>query len=142
MLFDKAPADSLLTEASRLGVLVIVGPVYDTPTLNRLARHAAVGLAIRSIHTESDQSWSSSVPNLLIGGIGTESVDILAQETKVVVTPSDDGARIARLASVFEGPTIVIRGQEAFDNPSRVREMCDQMQRELAPYGDFAGYFA
>ena len=142
MLFDKAPADDVLTIASRLGVMVIVGPIYDITTLRRLARHAAVGLVIRSVHTASNRSWSASVPNLPIAGIGMEAVDFIAQEAKVVVTPSDDGARIGRLASLFKGPIIAIRLREAFEDPIAVRQMCDQMQRDLAPYGDFAGYIA
>ena len=115
------PSDAFCDEASRLGVLLVVqapnGP-NATAELQRLARHAAVALLVHS-PGQVDPVWQAAAPNIALASL------LAADE--VSNRPA------------LDQPIIAFRPAQAA-SLATLRAASDQLQADLAPSGDFAGY--
>ncbi len=115
------PTDALCQEASRVGVLLVVQAPHDadaTAELRRLARHAAVALLVHSPE-HRDPAWQAAAPNIAFAA----SLDMAA----------------AQNGPVLDQPSIAFRPAQAASLEA-LRAASDQLQANLAPRGDFAGY--
>lgn len=115
------PGDALCHDASRLGVLLVVqatnGP-DATAELQRLARHAAVALLVHS-SGQVDPTWQAAAPNIALASL----LDADAVSNRPALDQPSIAFRPAQAASL-----------------EALRAASDQLQADLAPHGEFAGY--
>ena len=143
-IFAELPDERLCEEASHEGVLVVArlhGSASEISAhLRRLTKWPAVAMAIIANDSVPD-SIVEVAPNILLAQTlddqgpvqpGGWASLLAAQVTSLEV--------FAALTKDVELPIIALRD---YDEPSTVAELrsrCDQLQRDLAPFGDFAGY--
>ncbi len=115
------PTDALCHEASRVGVLLVVQTPHNADAateLRRLARHAAVALLVHAPE-HSDPAWQAAAPNIALAAL----LD----------------ANAAQNGPALDQPSIACRPAEGVSLEA-LRAASDQLQADLAPRGDFAGY--
>ena len=145
------PGDALCEEASRAGVMLIALLSPDilnvANEIRRLSRHAAV--AIIAIEAEGfDPTWRAMAPSMVFAQIVTQDDATLLQQhsphgPQAILAKASAPHDFARVLTETTLPVIAMRraGNGPIE-PARARERCDQLQADLAPYGDFAGYIA
>lgn len=115
------PSDAFCDEASRVGVLLVVQAPQDpdaTAELQRLARHAAVALLVHS-PGQVDPAWQAAAPNIALASL----LDADAVRNRPVLDQPSIAFRPANTATL-----------------EALRAASDQLQADLAPHGEFAGY--
>jgi hypothetical protein len=144
------PTDSLCEEASRLGVLVAAQLSQETvsageqslmATLGRLARWPSIALAVVGSELEAGQARLARPKNLLLAqrfGPGREVRP--AEWADAVICEDSEPVALARRVGALELPAIAVRRVGPGLELSAARRACDDLQRELAGLGEFAGY--
>jgi hypothetical protein len=135
--------DAFLAEASRLGVLTVAqvsGARAEVEAeLLLLSRWAAAAIALIDCREPLDESLATAAPNLLLGwrwGIDAA----VPPWAKVLFADVREPQEFALQFQSTPRPVIAMRRiTQPIDLPD-ARSACDALQRDLAPYGDFAGY--
>ena len=144
MLFAPQYDTELFAAASRHGVLVVADTLEcssskDNPD-RRLARHAAVGIVLRS-DGPADALSKRRTGNLLYAQVISPGASAeVADWADVVVGEVTQPETFSRQFADCRVPVIARGGSGEPVPVATVRERCDELQRALAPYGDYAGY--
>ena len=117
-------------EASKVGVMVIAAPELDPGQLQHAQRCPAVHFSCGKTVVAPDViplhrcGNAPSVPSVCL----TDEVDVLKNQPASAVSRRD------------QRPKFVLR--QAVASPEELRRECDYLQRDVAKYGQFAGYLA
>ena len=142
-----SPDDELCSFASRRGILLVADLTNREPTcgtsfehLRRLASWPAVGIAVMATEADLPGDIHDAAPNLLLAQHirAGEPLD-LKPWAQLALAESSNPAEFARTAAQCRSPIIACRDGQPDSLPAG-RLACDALQRDLAPYGDFAGY--
>lgn len=110
--------------------------------LRILSRWPAIALAIIDSDQSLDTGLKAVAPNVELvhfcrNGFSEETIPSWASAVAGSVDdPVQFGARFSRSTV----PVLAVRELDSKMNVSQRRADCDRLQRDLAPYGDFAGY--
>jgi hypothetical protein len=141
-----APAEfldeRLLTEASEQGVLVVArltDRAAAAAEVSRLSRFAAAAIAV--LPPGSDSLQPATEGNILLAhhlkqGQTAPSPD----DIRLVLGEVTDSATFADWARTLMRPVIACRPLPLPTGIAVARGECDRLQRDLAPYGQHAGY--
>jgi hypothetical protein len=131
-------------EASELGVLAIahIDAHGDIPLqLRQLALHPAAALAVVRVPPGKQFKLTGIAPNILLAqtlpAFGPFKPQAWAQ---VIWAETTDPTTLANLQTMFELPIIAVRPLTTPESLPDARAACDELQRHLAPLGQFAGY--
>lgn len=138
----------LLAKASELGVLLVGHLTGDSePTLARLeqlARWPAVGMVLIDTALDEATLVANRPRNVLLGQRlrvdETEPEFRPAPWADFIVGDVDDPAFFAEQTKDLQLPVVACRQAEGELSPQEIRTACEQLQQDLAPQGDFAGY--
>jgi hypothetical protein len=142
-----SPDDELCSFAGRRGILLVADLTHREPAcdtsfehLRRLASWPAVGIAVMATEADLRGNIHDAAPNLLLAQQvrAGEPLD-LKPWAQLALTESSNPADFVRTAAQCRSPLIACRNGQP-DSLSAGRLACDTLQRDLAPYGDFAGY--
>lgn len=148
------PSDELCREATRLGVFLVayVGGSGDEVflELHRLARFGAVAVAIIQSGEIAIGELRRAAPNLVFAqDIGRDSPILLGNSPPYYTFPGAEMAFVevgesVRYFATRVGnslhPVVAWRRNHDSLSISEARVAIDDLQRDLAPYGDYAGY--
>lgn len=134
--------EGLLKEASEQGVLVIA-QLSDRATaaaeLRRLSRFAAV--AIATLPPESEPFFGDVAGDIVLAHVmGQGHLEMPASDVRLVLSQVGEPESFARWAKALSRPVIACRPLATTVSIAEARRECDRLQRDLAPYGQFAGY--
>ncbi len=143
------PNDDFCRRASEQGVLLLAmissksRPIEGD--IRRLARWPAVGIAILETPPSSAKTYRAAAGNLLLAELQSAGSTMQMNPSKadwadVVVTKITANATHSSQISSADFPELIVRQKAAFESLAVARSACDQLQRELARLGDFAGY--
>lgn len=143
VLVVRNPSDSLLDAASKSGVLLGVeldgGDLLQK--LRRLTRWPAVAIVILPSDLGGDNELRASAPNLLFAQrIDLAVPSIRADWAQVVFCDATKAEAVAAMANSWAVPIVAERRLNGNYTLLEARRECDCLQRDLAPFGDFAGY--
>jgi hypothetical protein len=135
-------ADDQLAEASQFGALAVVelaaGGAHE---IRRLARHPAVALAVQQHDFPSGMKRADVPPNILLGQRMGDGDRVIRQPwADVLLVESTVAELLARITALGDLPVVVVRPLAQSLPIDDARAACDQLQRDLAPLGQFAGY--
>jgi hypothetical protein len=108
--------------------------------LRRLSRWVAVAIAVIDCSDPLDESIEFAAPNVLLGRPFNDSDTTIPGWAKLVFAEVTSPQGFARRIAGMEQPVIAMRRSEGPTDLVEARMACDQLQRDLAPFGDFAGY--
>jgi hypothetical protein len=140
-----APAASLdeklLTQASEEGVLVIaeISAGSAEAELARLSRNAAVAIGVLPPGwgaIESAAPGNILLAHHLVQGQSEPPPD----DARLVMGEVKDSAGFAAWVQSLNRPAIAFRPLVKWSDVAAARAECDRLQRDLAAYGQFAGY--
>jgi hypothetical protein len=140
------PDQAICSHASQAGVTVIArltDPANLIEQLSELGRFGAVAVAILPADiATSDLTLHSAAPNLLLaehfcGGTAINP----AFWADLIVCQVSDPARFHDLVATCPLPIVAERLLNEPESIAAARQACDRLQRDLAPAGDYAGYF-
>lgn len=140
-----APAESLdekrLTQASEQGVLVIaeIAGGSAEAELSRLSRYAAVAIGVLPPGCGAVRSAAPGnilLAHHLVQGQSEPPPD----DARLVLGKVTDAATFADWGRTLTRPVIAFRPLPLLVEIATARAECDRLQRDLAPYGQFAGY--
>jgi hypothetical protein len=138
------PEHEVLAEASQFGALTVAEiPPGETAVreLRRLAEYPGVALAVVRGELPTGFQRGQSGSNLLLGQSLTAGDEFVPRQwADVLMAESTDASRLAKITALGEVPVIVARPLAQPVPISDARAECDQLQRDLAPHGQFAGY--
>lgn len=139
------PDDELCREASRLGVWLAawISPRADRveAELRRLSRWPCVALAVLDSEAELSAAARTAARNLLLAQhVGPGARLAPADWADAAICEDDDVERLAARAAPCIKPVLALRRGSWHDDLAAARRACDQLQRDLAGRGDFAGY--
>lgn len=138
------PDDEQCEAASRAGVLIVAalraaGDRQDE--LQRVARHAAVGIAVLPDMPGDPEGLRSLRPNLLLAQYVHSGENVVpASWAHLLIVGVDDPAAFARRTIGVRLPVIAFRRAGPQTDIATARRLCDHLQRDLAPFGQYAGY--
>jgi hypothetical protein len=140
------PDRSICSCASLAGVVVIAqltDPANIEEQLVELSRWGAVAVAILPSRTAvTGQALHNAAPNLLLAQYfpGDTSINP-ADWADLVVCQVGQTAEFHNLVSACPLPIVAHRRLNESESVAETRQGCDQLQRDLAPAGNYAGYF-
>jgi hypothetical protein len=139
------PDNERLAEASQWGAPAVVHVEGDAGrlagTLKQLAMHPAVALAVVHGDLPSDIKPASIAPNIMLAQPVPSSAGLPAEPwAQVLWAEVSDPKALAPLLAKSAAPIIVVRQLASRLPIEQARAACDQLQRDLAPVGQFAGY--
>jgi hypothetical protein len=135
-MFVASPSDELCHEASRSGVMLIVmvESAKAIDQVRRLSRHAAVALVcIRGEYDAkhiAEAAGNLDVARFIPAGESFENAPIAVVECRDAFPATETGS----------SAVIAYRPLAGKRSLADARAACDQLQADLAPAGDFAGY--
>lgn len=137
------PSDELCREASTTGVLLValLEPVEATADeLARLSRWPSVGMVV--LPHETDATQIGAAPRNLLLAVRYTPLQVFAPPAwaHVVICEVDAPANFAQQTAHAELPVMAWRAVAAECSLTEARAACDALQRDLAPFGDTAGY--
>jgi hypothetical protein len=137
------PEDALCEEASRVGVLLIAEVDGSTEEcraeIRRLAHWPAVGVVI--VESRAAACAQGIVPpNLLMAQVLETPDAAPADGASVVVCSAEDVGKFEAVARNCPLPVLARRSAKRQATLGDARRLCDILQRDLAPLGQFAGY--
>lgn len=146
-LIVRSPDNDLCDFASRRGILLVAdqtqvdsGSYKLVPELRRLARWPSVGIAVITGNANLPAETRDIAPNLLLAQqIAASEPMNLRPWARLAFAEVSDPAEFARRTADWTLPILAVR-REAHGSIDQSRFACDALQRDLAPYGDFAGY--
>jgi hypothetical protein len=140
------PSEEMCDAASRLGIVLVPFLQGDElriqQELRRLSRWPAVTMAIIDCEELVETDLKFLAPNVELVQLRHEA----AAETPdskwatALAGYADDPVRFQSLFGSSTVPVLAIRPVDPKMDVSDRRAMCDRLQRDLAPIGDFAGY--
>lgn len=146
-----SPANSLCEEASRVGVLVVASVTADQPALQevqRLSRYASVAIIVLAGDVPIDNDLRVAARNTILARWIDAAEDVAVDEgcEAIVVHLPGDSSEVATTEHSWTSQTIPVIVWRSLDyrRPRQLqaaRAACDELQADLAPLGDFAGYF-
>lgn len=144
-LITDNPDEGLCQEASCAGVLVIAR-VFQSPggaaeEVRAASRWPALGVALVDQDATVGDDLKQAAPNILWAQYS--SLDHPATPrgwADVVVREVGDPAVFANEVRDCPRPVFALRPHPTFTSLAGARAACDQLQRDLAPYVDVAGY--
>jgi hypothetical protein len=155
------PDDALCEAASSQGVLLAVRLTRDTDAciseLKRLSCFPAVAVAIierpnvegEKLRVEGEklrvegEKLRRAAPNILLAAyVSVDAEPIVPPWAQAVVCEVADPSGFASRLAQAMCPVIAYRPLGRVLPLSEARGACDHLQRDLAPFGDFAGYLA
>lgn len=126
--------ESLLARASEEGVLCFVCiDKLDITKTRSLARYPAVAIA----HSGSSSTYSCG-RNIICSQYYAKGSEI-GRDVQVALGNSAED--LLQVSKVFPGPIMATR-DGTYETLAEARAACDKLQADLAPFGQFAGYFA
>jgi hypothetical protein len=134
------PEENMAVETSKVGVFVVmVATQYHhlPPTKPQwFSRNVSIGIVIDGYRHDIVG------PNLLQAqSFGVEGPIEPEHWADIAWCEVDDPAIFAARAKDCQIPIVAFRTVDCVRfNPAEMRQKCDQLQADLAPYGDFAGY--
>lgn len=139
------PDEALCREASRRGVWLtawLSGPAERIEAeLPRLSRWPCLALAVLDSKVELSASARAAAMNLpLAQRFGAGEPVAPAEWAAAAICEDDDSSRLAARAASCEKPVLALRRAGRFDDLTAARRICDELQRDLAGRGEFAGY--
>jgi hypothetical protein len=141
------PSDDMCGQATQIGVLLVAKITTDagdvTAEVQRLARFGAVGFVIVENPPPATDEMSNVARNVVLCHLVCDdrSGDTLPSWAETIVYEVEDLQRAAQFAAECALPVIAWRRSAETNHPAAARVACDALQRDLAPHGDFAGYF-
>jgi hypothetical protein len=139
-LMVQNPPDELCREASRIGVLVVAELVTADPgEIRRLSRWPAVGLVVLDRAAEVDLQGLAH--NLLLAErFAADDPLRPAPWANVAICEVARPEEMAAKAADCGLPILALRPGGPFAGVEPGRAQCDRLQRDLAGYGQFAGF--
>ena len=138
------PDDTLCDEASRKGILVVawVDATRDTTAadLQRLAQWPSVGMVLLDGIDEPSLIWRHMAPNLLFACRSDLAGGSLPPWAHFMFVESRQLAVEGLAFERFNVPLAAMRKITERRSLVDARLTCDELQRDLALVGDFAGY--
>lgn len=134
--------ERLLTEASEEGVLVVAqltNPATAAAELTRLSRFAAVAIAVLP---PGEQAVRSDVAQniLLAHAVAQAELAPPSDDARLALGEVRKPNTFAEWAGMLRRPVMAFRPLGLPTEIAAARRECDRLQRDLAPYGQFAGY--
>lgn len=149
-LCANSPSDDLCEAASQIGVLIIARVAGDEATilndLRRLARHAAVGIAVVVPQQMASEDLRDACPNVLLAATlraDEADPDSTPAWAHLVVVEDDRASELARRANECPLPVIARRPLSKATRSAHLdqaRSACDELQAELAGRCELVGY--
>jgi hypothetical protein len=137
-LLSRDPDETLCQEASELGVLLIVELNVELDSESQLrgwSRYPAVCIGVGT----DPSIVGPRVAHDIIRAVNCHAGNAtLPTGADVVICTESDVTRIVRQTE--SGKPILVRRQHGGGSPRELRAECDRLQRDLAPFGQFAGY--
>jgi hypothetical protein len=131
---------SFLADASRRGLAVVMDlshvSDFSFELLLRIARFPCVLMVVVARDTQLPATWRSRVPNLLFAQACTGEDEL---QPWADVAWVDVATHIPSHLNSCTSPVVAVR-QQRHPSFSSARAACDQLQADLAPLGQFAGY--
>ncbi len=143
------PTPRLCELASRRGMMLIAdlrtsamrSEQDAVESLRSIAHWPAVLAAIVDAKTTPLIESRGAVRNLMIGQyVDCRQPAAVADTSQIVFAEVTDPRNFAAWAATFDRPVVAVR---KLAQPAKIEEQraaCDALQRDLAPFGDFAGY--
>ena len=137
------PDETYLQEASQFGAVTVV-EVSGTRAeiqLRELARHPAVSIVVVRGELPADFKRTQVAPNLIVAQLLSRGVALAVRPwAQALWAESDDPLLIGRIAALADLPVIAARRLVQPLPLDQARAACDELQRDLASIGQFAGY--
>lgn len=121
-LVMESPTDVLCEAASELGVMIVQTAEHSATSLRALNRHPAIHFAFG----EDTMRWTNVLP--LSRTADTRNSSIALVDERVVASQRQS-----------ESP-IMVRRECRSSDIAQMRHACDELQRDMATHGQFAGY--
>ena len=139
------PTDELCSDASRLGVVLVVELQGDAASLadklRWLAKWPAAAIAVLPTGQRLDRSIRRFAPNLLLAACTPKGEPALVPNWAHLIVCEDTSAEeLAARTQSLSQPVLAMRSAGWCDNLADARRACDRLQRDLAGRGGFAGY--
>jgi len=132
-----------LSETSEWGALAAVevsgGPAEIMERLREISKFPGAGMAIVRGELPFDFKRSQVAPNLLLAQAVRVEEMVLPPWAQFLWAEFDDEAVLSRLLSA-NAPVVAVRYLTGPRPLDQARAACDQLQRDLAGIGQFAGY--
>jgi hypothetical protein len=144
-VFVPEQMDARLAEASQRGatsVIELSGPPDEILAQLRIfAMFPAASLAVIHGRMPSSFAIKGVAPNVLIGQPVDRIREFTTQPwTNFIWAETTDPAVLTPLAASSDRPIVAVRRLPAARTITEARAACDELQRDLAPIGQFAGY--
>jgi hypothetical protein len=144
VMLARDPDDALCEAASRQGVLVIAllegDAAHIQRELARVARHAAVAVAVVGGTDLDKAALRQSAPNVLLAPLlDPKQPARIPSWARLAMVQVDDPSTVAAFAAPLPVPVFAYRPLSSPTTLAEARQACDHLQRDLAPT-DFAGY--
>ena len=136
--------DNQLSEASQFGAFAIVELPRGSAAvreLKQISRYPSAAMAIQQRDMPREFSKVDAAPNILLAQ-RLDAGDPLVRQpwAEMFLTTTPEPELLTEIARLGELPIIVVRELATPVAISEARGGCDQLQRDLAPVGQFAGY--
>ncbi len=140
------PDEAVCRRASQAGVILVArltDPATVRAGLNALSRWGAVAVAILPEGmAETREELHHAAPNLLRAQSCTDGVPVKpADWADLIVCRVSEPAQFHAAVAGCPLPIVAERGLNELTTTAAARSACDHLQRDLAPGGDYAGYF-
>jgi hypothetical protein len=143
-----SPDDELCERASQLGVLLVAelsgSAKHIIAELQRLSRHAAVGMAIISSGEPLDASVRRAAGGIVliqrVGATGSASAISEPPWRQALLVDASNPAIVEQVAAGSSLPVLVERTTAPCATLAAARRACDTLQADTAGNGTFAGY--
>ena len=144
-LVTREPADEQLAEASRDGALTVVDwSAHENVTgaqLRHIAGFPAVAVVVLAEGSLADESALRAVPNLILAqSLVPGHHHAVMPWAKVFWACAQNPQALAQFAATADLPIVAVRTLQSPVPLGDARSACDNLQRDLAPLGQFAGY--
>jgi hypothetical protein len=137
--------DARLAEASQRGALAVVeiagNPSDIVARLRHLAMFPAVAMVVIRGEVPRQLALTGIAPNLVLVQTVTNYREFVAQPwAQAIWAEVGNQAALAKLFAASDRPVIAVRRLSAARPIEQARAACDELQRDLAAIGQFAGY--
>jgi hypothetical protein len=136
------PSDALLEQASQEGVLLAVELGIDaTPAdVRRISSFPAVGMAVLPPSCDDAAKLKSLAPNILFAQTMPSKSSSVAEWADFLLCDAEQPDELRQRLAKSALPIVAVRRVAEHGSFLDTRAQCDQLQRDLAAIGDFAGY--